>query len=199
VAVVDVVEQVAMVVGRILHRGTGEPVVGRLQFAAVEGPVLGKVLTVGRFAISGRPELLLPGLPGQSLRLTVRADSPQYRQGFVEQAVTVPVPIGTTFDPPIDVGTLLLPADPVNVRGRVVEARNPDTAVAGATVEVLQGGVVTDTTVSGGDGRFRFDDVAVVAPAELRCASVGFATLTLPLRIDFGLLVNDVRVRLAPP
>ena len=195
----DIIEQVLLVIGRVLHQGTGDPIVGRVRFSVVEGTVAGKVLEDGRFAVSGRPELLFPNLAGQALRLTIRADSPQWRRGSAQQTVTVPVPVGATFDPPIDVGTQFLPADPVSLRGRVVEARNPDVAISGATVDVLQAGVVTDTTLTATDGRFRFDDIPVSAPAELRCARSGFVTVTRPLLIDFGLIVNDVNVRLAPP
>lgn len=129
----DIITQVAFITGRLLHAGTSQPVVGRIRITAEEGPIIDKVLEDGTFAISGWLELLFPNLDTQDyqLHLHVRVDSPQFRQGFIELPLPpVTIPMGSNFDPDppilpdphIDLGTILLPADPVNIQGQVVDA-----------------------------------------------------------------------------
>lgn len=199
---IDVIEQVALITGRVIHAGTGRAVVGRVWITAREVSIIDKLLPDGTFVVSGQPSYLFPSLSSQpfDLNLTIHVDSPQYRQRAVEQSIpALTIPAGTTFEPLLDVGTIELPADPVNIRGRVTDATDPTVGIAGATVDVSRGGVVTNTTTTSADGRYRFDEIAVRAPAELRCAAAGFVTETRPLLPDFGRLVNEEYFRLAPP
>jgi hypothetical protein len=197
----DVIEQVALVTGRILHEGTGKAVFGHIHITAQEGLVTDKLLTDGTFVVSSRPELLFPNLGSQNyqLNLTIRADSPQYRASSFQRQLSVAIPMGSTFDIPIDVGTILLPADPVNIRGRVVEAANPDTPILNATVQVLQGAAVTNWTTTNNDGRYRFENITVLAAAEIQCSKANFKTQKRTLLIDFGKLINEEYFRLGPP
>lgn len=205
----DIITQVAFITGRILHAGTGQPVVGRIRITAEEGPIIDKVLEDGTFAISGWLELLFPNLDTQDyqLHLHVHVDSPQFRQGFIELALPpVTIAMGSNFDPDpptppdplIDLGTILLPADTVNIQGRVVESENPDTPIASATVEVLQSGTVTHTATTDSEGLYRFDEKNVVAPAEIQCSKTGFKTQKRTLLLDFGKLMNEEYFRLPP-
>lgn len=121
--IADTLKQAAFIKGRVLHQGTGEPVVGRVQITAREGFVVDKVLADGTFAVSGDIERLFPELNSRSyqLTLTIRADSAQFPQGFVAYSLRVTIPAGSNFDPKtptppdplIDVGTIRLPVDPV--------------------------------------------------------------------------------------
>jgi hypothetical protein len=197
----DIIEQVAMVTGRLIHQGTGKPVVGSVRFTAREGPVADKLFADGTFAVSGRPELLFPNLALQDheLHLNIRVDSAQFRAGFVEQTKVVPIPMGSTFASPISVDTIDLPADPVNIRGQVVEAANPERLIADATIEVLHSGPVIPPVTTDAEGRYRFDEITVTAPAQIRCAKpINFKTATRALLIDFGKLVNEEYFHLAP-
>jgi hypothetical protein len=222
----DTLKQAAFIKGRILHQGTGEPVVGRIHITAKEGFVVDKVLVDGTFAISGDLEQLFPKLSSQSypLTLTIRADSAQFRQGFVEYSFLATIPAGSNFDPKpptppdplIDVGTIRLPvapavdptADPivfqenmqVNIRGLVVRAKDPDIPINGATVSILQSSVVTHSTTTTPQGRYRFDNIIVKAPAQIKCSAPGFLSQNPRiLQVDFGKSINEEYFRLAPP
>ena len=205
----DAITQTAFATGRLLHEGTGKPPVGAVKFTAAEGPVVGKLHEDGTFAISAYLNFLFPNLASQNypFTLTVSLTSPQYRSGKFERTLApVVVPVGTDFDPAppaapdplIDFGTILLAADPVNIRGRVVEAANPATPVVGATVEVLHAGPPVPNAGAGADGRYRFDDIGVTAPAQIRCSAPTFKTVTRDLLLDFGRLVNEENFRLPP-
>jgi hypothetical protein len=206
----DIIKQVAFIAGRIIHQGTGNPIDGQIQITAREGPVAGKVLEDSTFAVSGDLKLLFPNLATQDyqLTLTIHADSAQFRAGFIECQLQVTIPMGSNFDPEsslivpdplIYVGTIRLHADPMNIRGRVVEARNPETPIADATIEVLHSGPAIPPEKTKPDGRYRFDDVRVLAPAQIRCSATGFRTQERILLIDFGKVINEEYFRLAPP
>ena len=178
----DAITQTAFATGRVIHQGTGRPPVGVVAFAAAEGPVVGKVLEDGTFAISAYLNFLFPNLASQNypFTLTVSVTSPQYRSGKFERTLApVAIPLGSEFDPAppaapdplIDFGTVVLAADPVNIRGRVVEAANPGTPVVGATVEVLHAGPPIPAVATDADGRYRFDEIGVTAPAQIQCSA----------------------------
>ena len=141
------------------------------------------------------------------LHLDIHADSAQFHPGFIDHPVLVTIPGGPSFDPDppttpralVVVPTVLLPADPTNVRGRVVEAHNPETPISGATLELLQGGPPISAVTTDADGRYRFNDVTVLAPSQIRCSKAGFKTEARPLLVDFGKLINEEYFRLAPP
>jgi hypothetical protein len=210
----DILKQAAFIKGRILHQGTGEPVVGRVHITAREGFVVDKILADGTFAVSGDLEQLFPKLSLQSypLTLTIRADSAQFRQNFVEYSFLVTIPVGSNFDPKppalpnplIDVGTIRLPVDlenmQVNIRGRVVPAKDPDIPINGATVSILQSSVVTHSTTTNPQGRYRFDNIIVKAPAQIKCSASGFVSQNPRiLQVDFSKSINEEYFRLAPP
>jgi hypothetical protein len=222
----DILKQAAFIKGRILHQGTGEPVVGRVHITAREGFVVDKMLADGTFAVSGDLEQLFPKLSSQSypLTLTIRADSAQFRQNFVEYSFLVTIPVGSNFDPKppalpsplINVGTIRLPVDPavdptanpvvfqenmqVNIRGRVVPAKDPDIPINGAVVSILQSSVVTHSTTTNAQGSYRFDNIIVKAPAQIKCSASGFVSQNPRiLQVDFSKSINEEYFRLAPP
>ena len=210
----DILKQAAFIKGRILHQGTGEPVVGRVHITAREGFVVDKMLADGTFAVSGDLEQLFPKLSSQSypLTLTIRADSAQFRQNFVEYSFLVTIPVGSNFDPKppalpnplIDVGSIRLPVDlenmQVNIRGRVVPAKDPDIPINGAMVSILQSSVVTHSTTTNPQGRYRFDNIIVKAPAQIKCSASGFVSQNPRiLQVDFSKSINEEYFRLAPP
>jgi hypothetical protein len=195
----DVIKQAAFITGRILHQGTGDPVIGRIHITAREGFVVDKILTI-------------------------RADSAQFRQGFVEYSFLATIPVGSNFDPKpptlpgslIDVGTIRLPVDPavdptanpvvfqknmqVNIRGRVVRAKDPDIPINGAKVSILESSVVTHSTTTNSQGRYRFDNIIVKAPAQIKCSAPGFLSQNPRiLQVDFSKSINEEYFRLALP
>lgn len=196
----DSIEQVALVTGRIIHSGTGEAITGSISITAKEGEVAYTSLTDGTFAVSGRPDVLFPQLSQHAyqLNLEIHADSAQFIQGKVNKSLTVTIPKGLSFDLPINVGVVLLAADPATIRGRVVKAKDPATSLGGALLEVLQSSIVTNSTMTSADGRYRFDAITVLAPAEIRCSLAGYKTQKRTLLIDFGKSVNEEYFRLAP-
>lgn len=205
----DIITQVAFVSGRIIHQGTGKPVVGQVNLRAKQGPIVTKVLDDGTFAVSGYLRFLFPKLATQPypIDLTIRADSPEFQAGFIEQALPVVIPMGrnldpdppTVPDPPVDVGTILLPGDPVNVRGRVFDGANPGTPINGASVKVLHAGPPIPAVLTGADGRYRIDGINITAPAKLSCSEpIHFKPETRVLLLDFGRMVNEENFHLAP-
>lgn len=213
----DIIKQVAFATGRILHAGTGEPIVGSIRITAREGPVVVKLLEDGVFALSGDVERLFPD-PTNPLHLDIRADSAQFRWGFVVHSVTVTIRRGSDFDPEpppdpppspaplFDMGTIELPADssrylddiPVNIRGRVVRATDPDIAIANARVRIRRRGMANLATMTDAEGRYLFNNIVVLAPASIRCSRTNFIAQERPLVIDFGRLTHEEYFRLAP-
>ncbi|HVZ40983.1 MAG TPA: carboxypeptidase-like regulatory domain-containing protein [Candidatus Kapabacteria bacterium] len=197
----EAVQQRALAIGQILHQGTGLPVNGAITITSPEGIVVANVRSDGFFAVSGRPELLFPNLATMpaTFDLEVHAESAQFRNGFFDTSVSIPLGAGEDFDPPVSAGTILLTADPVYIRGRAVSAVDPHPAIAGATIDLLEGGFVTHTTATAADGTYSFDNVTVLAPVELRCTAGGFTTETRAVTVDYGIPVNEISFRMTPP
>lgn len=204
--ILDVIEQVALVSGRVLHRGTGDPIHGRVTFEAREGAVVTKVLDNGDFAVSADPQVLLPLLANQALQLHLEivADSVYFRTGRVRHPLVVNIAQGFPFNAPIPQGTIVLPVDPVAIQdniaitlsGRVAQADDPATAIANATVAVLRNGVPVASATTNGQGRYRFSDQVIEAPAQLRCSAALFITQTRQLLVDFSKAAQDESFRL---
>lgn len=201
----EVLEQVALITGKILHQGTGQPVLGKVRITTDTWMVADKLLKDGTFVISGRPDLLFPLLNSQSyqLKLKIRADSAQFRQGFVETDLNVTIPSGWTFEQPVFLTeTVLLPADSVNIGGYVFDAVNPENTIPNATIEVLQAGAVTHSTSTSADpseqGKYRFNNIIVLPPAQIRCVATSFQTQTRNLLIDFSKSLNQENFYLVP-
>jgi hypothetical protein len=193
--------QAAFATGLLLHEGTGRPVDGQIEISADEGPVIGKVFADGRFVVSSYARF------ANQVHLHVHASSAQYRAGFTDFPVVVPIPPGADFDPDppvvptplVDLGTILLPADSVNLRGRVMNAADPELPIAGATVEVLHSGPnPISPALTDSDGYYRFDEIVVKAPATIKCSTVSH-TETRRLLLDYGKLINEEHFRLLPP
>lgn len=225
----DVITQVALVTGKILHEGTGKPVIGVVHITAQEFPsninpiLIDKVLNDGTFVLSGRPELLFPELAikDYQLHLTIRATSPQFRQEFAERSLTVTIPQNWNFVEPISKGLptststilVLLPADPVFIRGYVFDADNPGVGIANATITVKQG-ATTFTTVTSADvehrGKYSFQDpvdptqlraftITSTNPATIQCSAGGFVSSPeRPLAIYFGRSLHEEYFYLVP-
>ncbi|MEH2455950.1 hypothetical protein [Nostoc sp.] len=206
----DVIEQIALVTGKILHEGTGKPVIGTVKITVQESLVIDKSLSDGTFVLSGRPELLFPelALKDYQLHLSIRATSPQFRQGLAEKSLTVTIPKGWNFKQPIfqELPTftstilVLLPADLVFIRGYVFDVDNPGMGISNATVKIQQGSN-TFTTLTSTDvepkGRYSFQEtgdpiklqaftITATNPATISCSASGFKSiLNRPLAIDF--------------
>jgi hypothetical protein len=205
----DIIKQIAFVTGRILHRGTGRPVDGKIRLKTKQGPVTTTIREDGIFAVSGNLDFLFPDLATQpyAVDLTIRADSAQFREGFIEQALPIVLPMGLNLnpvppaspDPMPDVGTIFLPGDPINIRGRVTEGANLGTPIAGAQIDILHPGPAIAPALTDADGFYRIDGATVFAPAQIRASElVNFKDETRTLLPDFGLTVNEENFRLAP-
>lgn len=190
--VTDVIEQVALVTGRVLYEGAGLPIAGSVVVTASEWSVYSRVFKDGRFVISGKVERLFPDLATQPYNLTllIRANSPQFIAGFAESTQTVVVPQNESFNSPLPLplpdGTLMFPADPINIRGGVAEAGRPENPISGATIEILQGGGTIASASTDGEGRYRLNGVMLTAPSEIRCSAPDITTQTRLLRVDFS-------------
>lgn len=194
----DVVEQVAMVTGKLLHLGTGRRFEGSVRFELNGSPIDGRVLDDGTFAVIGRPETRVHPAAA-NLKLKMRVASSELTMGRLEHELTVAVGAW-----PVDVGTLALPVADVTkqvgrtVRGLVTKLKYPQTPISGATVEIVDAAAtVIDSHMTGADGRFGFDDIVVPADSTIRCKAAGFDDQTRPLSIDFHLSMHEERFRLA--
>jgi hypothetical protein len=200
----DVIEQVALVSGRILHRGTGLPIEGAVSIDAAEGPVRLKVLTDGRFALSADPHAFLAQLAANSipLTLTLRAQSRTFTQGVVTETIAltaVPPFPDEQADWKIPSGANAIAANlKRTIRGRVIEAEDPAPAIAGAGVGILHAGKTIAPVATDADGRFSFDDVVVEGPAEIRVEKADFVIQKRQLWIDFTLGSHEEHFRLMP-
>jgi Carboxypeptidase regulatory-like domain len=202
----DVVEQVVLVRGRILHQGTQQPIIGvveiKPQSEAQQGWVTSKLFPDGTFVVSGRPEVLFPNLAnrGYILNLIIQVKSPQFSQDKVDLPLSVPINPGFTFDNPIDANdgkSVDLPAEPVTIRGRVVKAKDPDIPIANATIEVISGTPPgTISTATDINGRYSLTEAKVLAPAEIRCSAAGFKPQQRILLLDFSKVINEESFRL---
>ena len=63
-------------------------------------------------------------------------------------------------------------------------------------VDILQSGVVTNTTTTDGQGRFSFNDLLVAAPAEVRASTALYMQQRRQLLIDFHLSMHEELFRL---
>jgi hypothetical protein len=192
----DVIEQVALVSGKVLNRGTALALDGSISFDSLEGKVAGHVLEDGTFVVSGRPDLLFPFLATTpaTFHVTMHARSPEFTQTAVDHTLSVNVAAGFPFDAPIDQGTISLPVDPAHItanlartiRGFVTNAVDPRPPLSGVTIDILESGVPTHITTTVTGGRFSFDDVVVAAPAEIRATLSQFKTQRRRIRRRTG-------------
>jgi hypothetical protein len=202
----DVIEQVALVSGKVLNRGTALPLDGSITFSSQEGDVAGRVLEDGTFVVSGRPELLFPFLSATpaTFHVAIHARSAEFTQNAVDQPLTVNIAAAYPFNTPLDQGNILLPVPPADItnnlaraiRGLVTDAADPRPPIVGATIDTLQAGLVTNTTLTDAQGRFSFNDLVVVAPAEIRASAAVHKTQRRQLLIDFHLSMHEELFRL---
>ncbi|MBW4518177.1 MAG: hypothetical protein KME16_00395 [Scytolyngbya sp. HA4215-MV1] len=219
----DVIEQVALVTGKILHEGTGQPVIGTVQITVQELPVIDQIWSDGTFILSGRPALLFPelALKDYQLHLNIRTTSLQFRQGFAEKTLIVTIPKGWNFEQPvskalpISTSTILVlfPAEPVFIRGYVFDVDNPGVGIANATVKIQQG-MTTFITLTSADierkGKYSFQDpsdptkpqaftITATSPATISCSATGFKpSPNRPLAIDFERSLHEEYFSLIP-
>jgi Carboxypeptidase regulatory-like domain len=198
----DMIEQVALVSGRFVHRGTGRPLRGSVAIEAREGRIVTKLLDDGTFALSADPHSFVPQIAAGAvtLSLTIRATSSEFTTGATTEtaAVTAVAPF------PTDLGQWKLPlgasAIAANlsrtIRGSVIAAKDPKPPVSGAKVEILHAGGAIAPATTGADGRFSFDDVVVEGPAEIRVSKSTFVTQIRQLLIDFTHGMHEEHFRL---
>jgi hypothetical protein len=197
----DVIEQVALVTGKLLHRGSAQPIDGTVRFEAVEGRVYGRVLEDGTFVVTGHPPLLMRGPAPWKLRLRMRVQSGELTTRVVTEELTVN---NVTPVAMVDVGTLSFPmtanAIQPNIartfRGLVVEDKDPHPPVAGAQIEISDSVPSSVNTLTDAQGRFSFDDLVVTGPATIKCTAATFKPQTRQLLIDFHFAMHEVHFRL---
>lgn len=201
------ISQVVFMAGQVIHQGTGKPPIGRVSVTALEGPLLSRFLEDGRLALSGDLARLMPRPhpAPYDFHLTLQVDSPQFRSGRLILQRTVSIPSNLDFAPspptvpapPHNLGVILLPAEPVNIRGRVVDARNPTNILSTAVVAVTSPLGTTSVTATGGE--YRLDNLVVQAPATISCTlSPTFKPITRILQLDYRLPVNEERFQMLP-
>lgn len=192
---VDVISQAAFATGRILHEGTGMPVDGTVEITAQEGPIFGALADDGTFVLSCQLNFLFQNIVAQpyALHLTVHAVSRQFLSGTADLSITANIPAGADFDPDVgapsalvDLGTLSLPADPVIIQGKVMQAENSDVPIAGATIRLLRSSIPLASTTSDPDGRYRINAIKALPNDELECSAPGYTTKKSKLVPDFG-------------
>ncbi len=183
----DVIEQVAIATGRIIHAGTGEAVLGQVHIMAKEGWVVDKMLADGTFVVSGHLDRLFPKLDSQNYTLTlkIRIDSSQFHQGFREVQRALTIPLGFPFEAPIDIGTITLAPDPVIIRGGVYDAR-PRQDVFSVRAKIYFDHP-TNTTVQ----QVRIQEIAS-EPVRTLIAHAAANQRTIELNDRSGLLANQV-------
>ena len=197
---VDVIEQAALVTGKLLHRGSARPIHGAVRFEAVEGPVYGKVLDDGTFAVTGHSAFLTRLAGPWKLNLRIRVFSPELTTRDVTEALAVNIAPPTITD----VGTLAFPMSAANIapniartiRGTVVDDVDPNPPVAGATIEIKDSAPATFSTLTDAQGRFSFDDLVVIGPATIECTAATFKPQKRELLIDFHFALHEMRFRL---
>ena len=196
----DVFEDFAVVTAKVVFAGTGSAIDGVVTVTVPEASLALNMLDDGTFALSGRPDIWFPKLSTQAyqLHLQLVATSPQFRSGAAQENVLATLPAGTVFPPPVDLGVVTFPADPISIWGQVTKAKDPTVAIAGATVTVLDAGPPHPPATSDAQGRFQLNGLQIVAPAQIQCSAAGFTTQTRTLLPDFSLPVNEAYFRLAP-
>ena len=210
----DIVREAAFATGSLLHGGTGTPVSGAISISAPEVPFKYRILPEGVFALSGPILQFFPDLATQSydLHVTVDAVSQQFQMGKARITATLSLPAGSDFDPqgggpgtpPVDLGTLLFVPDAVEIRGRVVKAKEPYDPIKGAQIDVLKGKIVLDSATTDGKGSYRFaplvlsvDGPTYLANFEIRCKAGGFNEEKRHLLVDYGSPVQEESFRMA--
>jgi hypothetical protein len=214
----DITKQAAFITGRILHQGTRLPIEGNIRITAQGIEIINKVFEDGTFVISAPLEIVFPKLStlAYSIDLTIQADSAQFRQGNVKYSQTIVIPAGANFDPDlatvkpdplIDLNTIYLPINPkgnelrVNIRGRVVQAKNPAAAFpTPPKIEVVVTGEPSvSKTADAIDGRYQFKEVLVRSPnARIKCSAPGFKSIDRLLTVDYGKVFNQEDFQLMP-
>lgn len=200
--------QAAFARTRILHQGTQTPVRGRILVRQADGLVQIKVLEDGTAILSGYPALLWPELATQAYQLTLllRVESPQYRLGVYEQPWILTIPPGPPFDPPpptpprplLELPPLFLPAEPLELRGQVVAARNAGQPIGGAQVELTVAGAPFAATLTDSQGYYRFPPLGLTGPVRLQGAKAGYRSQSRLLRLDYTQYVQEENFRLPP-
>lgn len=203
----EIHEQIVLAVGQILHAGSGQAVIGRVRveeqharLAKRRSMLAAKYLANGTIVLSGQLGELFPELDKQAyrLQLNIHATSTQFRQGHATHPLTVQIPMGSSFDPPINLGVIRLPADPLQIRGRVVEARDPARPIATATILVTHSGPGLPRAQADANGNYRFQHVVVVAPATIECRAGGYKPQSRALLIDYSAALAEEHFRLVP-
>jgi hypothetical protein len=208
----DLLEQVAIATGRIIHGGTGQAIFGNIMLTPSLPGVVTKVTADGRFGLSGEIQHLFPELATQDyvLQLDLLIDSPQFNAGTrrLEQAITIEKDY--SFAQPLDLGEIRLDPDPIILRGRVFNADRSGNGdrlpIENATVSLLTGdqsfNALTDETGRYSLGKVNDDGrevgYRIVEGATVECAAAGFKTRNRPLRVDFSQFVHEEYFYLQP-
>lgn len=162
--------------------------------------------------LSGDLRILFPQLATMNyqLNLIVRGRSAEFKAGTAELSTVVNVLAGTQFDPPaptpphplIDLHELRLAGDPMFIRGRVTDARNPGTAIPGATVTLSESfPAVTSVAVAMADaaGDYQFNGINFGGPVRLKCDAAGFRPVERELFVNLEAPMHTENFQLPPP
>ncbi len=205
----DVIEQVAIATGRIIHGGTGEAPLGKVLITSSLPGVVVKARSDGRFGVSGNLQRLFPDVATRDYRfhLDICIDSPQFKAGLptFEQAVVIPA--GFTFEQPIALEEVRLTPEPIIVRGIVYDAlavtpsgeRKP-IDVEGSVSLISGDGALGPPATIDGSGRYslgsttadgRVEGNIIWKGTKIRCQAQGFEPQEHWLRVDFSRFVHE--------
>jgi Carboxypeptidase regulatory-like domain len=179
--------------------GTRLRAVPQIDFAGPQGLLL-QVKADGVYSVSAQPDIAMP-VAGDRISLLLRAEG--YQPAAIDVLLTLADldRIGLDINPgggvveiahfrnlPVTRDITLNPR-PVNLKGRVNDAEDPATAIAGATIRVTApaptGPVQTDDL-----GHFSLPDLPVAAEVTLRIEAAGFVAADISYRPDFNQPIN---------
>ena len=211
----DVITRQVVVTGRVTDAITSGAPRGLLAVAALDDsdgePFPGlavRILPDGHYAVHGNPAVMLPETPA-TLRIEASV------AGYDDETATVSFTAAqlTRIDRPLDVGGVVdtarviddLPREahialqprPVSIRGRVSEAEDPGTPIAGASISITAP-VALGPVASDADGFFTIGPAPVAQTVTLLADAAGRQSLSTDIVLDFASPTNRVSLPLEP-
>ena len=210
-----VLNRQALITGRILDALTGEPAPGPVVVTVTDRnnpdrpPNLAvRLVAGGGYAVTGDPAVALPAGVAAALRVTAMIDRYEPAIADIDIAApdTVPAPVTRTIggrsldllllNAPLAIRDLTLTPRPVALTGRVVEADDRNSGLAGAAVQVTAPTPHGPATADA-DGFYTLADLPVAASLTVQVSAPGRITLTTDIRIDYRTPTNQRTFALA--
>ena len=210
-AVDAVLSQQVFITGRITDAISGRPPRSSPSLALVYQatperafPLDLRLAPDGQFAYFGNPRTALP-VPsgGQNLGLRLLASAPGYQAQSLDLTLSAAdlalvevtrqlagraVEVGLRTGLPVSRDLALQPL-PVHLAGRIVQRIDPSLPVEGAEVRVTAPQARGPAT-SGCGGYYALHDMPTAAEVTVIVAAVGFTTLVVTIRLDYGVVLN---------